>query len=172
MGRVNPTPGRGFAVRLALFRVDASDLAAIKASAYDGDAETVAPGVRVFRRSDDRVFAVQRVSAATVGGTRYVLAVVYVPGASRDAQAPFSALVDDLGVDLVKSWPVVLNADGTLRVPALDSDGTAVGTGVKSSLWPASWRVRLAADAGDPLASPPVPPTAPSGPRCVGSVLA
>lgn len=171
MGRVNPTPGRGMCARLVLFKVDAEDREAIAAGAYDGEVERHG-AFTTFRRSDDRVFVVQRIAASGSGGSRRVLAVVYTPGSTRDAQAPFTALVADLGVDVVKSWAVVENADGTLRVPALVADGTAVGTAVKAA-WPADWRVRLPGDSpGDPLAVPPVPAAPPSGPLCLGAVIA
>lgn len=161
MGRVNPHPGRGMAARLVLFRVDAQDREAIAASAYDGDVERDGAWT-TFRRSDGRVFVVQRVAAQGSGGTRRMLAVVYTPGATRDAQGPFAALVADLGVDVVKSWALVLHTDGTLRVPALVADGTAVGVAVKAA-WPAGWRVRRVTDLeGDP----------PTGPLMIGEVLA
>lgn len=161
MGRVNPTPGRGMCARLVLFKVDAEDREAIQASAYDGEVERQG-AFTTFRRSDDRVFVVQRIAAQGAGASRRVLAVVYTPGAVRDAQAPFAALVADLGVDVVKSWAVSLNADGTLRIPTLVSDGTAIGTAVKAA-WPATWRVLLGTD-------PPEGP--PTGPMFIASVLA
>lgn len=161
MGRVNPHPGRGMCARLVLFRVDAEDREAVASVAYDGEAERSGAWT-TFRRADDRVFVVQRVAAQGAGGTRRVLAVVYTPGAVRDAQAPFAALVADLGVDVVKSWAVVENADGTLRVPALVADNTAIGTAVKAA-WPADWRVLLP---GDPPEGPP------TGPLFIASVLA
>lgn len=160
MGRVNPTPGRGMCARLVLFKVDAEDREAIQASAYDGEVERQG-AFTTFRRSDDRVFVVQRIAASGSGGTRRVLAVVYTPGSTRDAQAPFAALVADLGVDLVKSWPVVEAADGTIRVPALVANGTAVGLAVKAA-WPAAWRVALPGDADG----------VPTGPLMLGEVLA
>lgn len=162
MGRINTAVGRGMAVRLVLLRTDPDDTGRIPLAAYDGDIETIAPGVRAFRRADDRVFVVWKVTASTINSVRYVLAVVYTPGSARDAQAPFTALAGDFGVELVKSWPTVLHADGTLRVPALDSDGTAVGTGVKAA-WPNTWRARLPADPDGAL---------PTGDRCIAQVLA
>lgn len=158
MGRVNPHPGRGFACRLVLLKLDPDGEGSIASTAYDGDVEVIAPGIRAFRREGGRVFVVQRIAKA---GAR-MLAVVYTPGAARDAQAPFAALVADLGVDVVKSWAVNLNADGTLRIPTLVSDGTAIGTAVKAA-WPATWRVLLGTD-------PPEGP--PTGPLFIASVLA
>ncbi len=160
MGRVNPQPGRGMCARLVLFKVDAEDREAIAAGAYDGDVERDG-AFTTFRRADDRVFTVQRVAASGSGGSRRVLAVVYTPGVARDAQAPFAALVANLGVDVVKSWAVVENADGTLRVPALVADGTAVGTAVKAA-WPADWRVTRPGDVEG----------VPTGPMFIASVLA
>lgn len=160
MGRVNPHPGRGMCARLVLFKVDANDREAIAAAAYDGDVERQG-AFTTFRRADDRVFTVQRIAAQGAGASRRVLAVVYTPGAVRDAQAPFAALVAELGVDVVKSWAVVENADGTLRVPALVSDATAVGTAVKAA-WPADWRVTRPGDVEG----------VPTGPLMIGSVLA
>lgn len=163
MGRVITAVGRVLAARLVLFKADVSDDAPINLAVYDGDIETIAPGIRAFRREDERLFVVQKIAAATVNATRYVLAVVYTPGTVRDAQAPFTALVTDLGVDVAKSWPVVLDVDGTLRVPALDADVTQIGTGVKTLAWPVDWRVRLVTDLEGAL---------PTGARCLARVLA
>lgn len=168
MGRVNEIAGQGFAARLVLFKADAQDGAPIGAAAFDGERVRIAPGVFEYRKEGGRVFVVWKVAAATANGTRYVLAVVYAPAPTRDTQSVFTALVADIGVDVVKSWAVVLNADGTLRVPALDSDVTTIGTAVKNSLWPAAWRVRLVTDVA-PIGQPP---PAPTGARCIAEVMA
>lgn len=166
MGRVNPHPGRGMCARLVLLKVDAEDRESIASGAYDGEVERN-DAWATFRRSDDRVFVVQRIAASGSGSTRRVLAVVYTPGLARDAQAPFAALVADLGVDVVKSWPVVL-VNGALTVPTLEADATAVGVAVKAA-WPAGWRVLLATDPQGSMGEPAGPPT---GPRIIASVLA
>jgi hypothetical protein len=159
MGRLTHTPGQGLAARLALFKADGEDGAIINPAAYDGDIE-VFGAVRVFRKEGDRVFAAWKIAAATINAVRYVLAVVYTPGSARDAQAPFTALVTDLGADLVKSWPVVLT-NGVLLVPALDADATQVGVGVKAN-WPATWKVYMPGDT----------PGTPTGARCIAQVIA
>lgn len=183
MPRLNPTPGRGMSARLVLFKrplvrtetitydakmvptstftEDYADTEAVHAGAYDGEVEANG-SFRTFRRDDDRVFTIQRIAAHGTGASRRILAVVWTPGPARDAQAPFTALVADLGVDVVKSWAVNLNADGTLRIPALVSDNTAIGTAVKAA-WPATWRVRLPGD---------LEGTLPTGPLMIGEVVA
>jgi hypothetical protein len=161
--RVNPFPQYGNAARLVLFKADGQDKPIVNAAAFDQVAEETAPGFFTFRKDvvGGRVFTVFKIVAATVNSIRYVLAVVYVPGPTKDDVSVFTDLVTDLGADVAKSWRTVLNADGSLRVPALDADVTTIGTNVKA-VWPATWRVWLP---GDPLG-------APTGARCLGSVLA
>jgi hypothetical protein len=161
MGRVNLNPQYGNAVRLVLFKATAQDEPIINAQSYDGTIETSAPGYLTFRKEGGRVFTVFKIVGATIASIKYALCVVYTPGPTKDAVSVFQALVTDLGADVQKSWAISLNADGSLRVPALDADNTAVGTQVKAA-WPATWKVWLE---GDPIG-------APSGPRCLGSVLA
>jgi hypothetical protein len=161
MGRVNLFPNYVNAARLVLFKADGTDGPIINAAAFDGAIEQCAPGFFTFRKEGGRVFTVQKIVAATISGSRYVLAVVYTPAPTRDDVTAFQALVTDLGADVVKSWSVSLSADGSLRVPALDSDNTTIGTNVKTA-WPTTWRLPLP---GDPVG-------APTGARCLGSVLA
>lgn len=165
MGRTNTDPNAVMAARLVLLKADVGDDGSVRAEAFDGEVEQCAPGMRCFRKEREgggRVFVVQKVAAQTISAQRYVLCVVYMPAKTRDAAGAFLELADDLGADVVKTWAVSQHADGSLRVPTLDADATAIGTAVKAN-WPATWRLRLAGDAiGDP----------PTGPRVIGNLLA
>jgi hypothetical protein len=169
MGRVITAVGRVLAARVVLLRADANDDGKIDPSAFDGEIVTIAPGIREFRRDDERLFVVQKIVAATVNTSRYVLVVVWAPALTRDSQSVFAGIAADLDVEIVRkadgslaTWPTLLHADGSLRVPALDADASALATQVKA-VWPAWWRVRLATDAVD------APPT---GARCLALVMA
>lgn len=168
MGRVITATGRVLAARVVLLRADANDDGKIDPSAFDGEIVVIAPGVREFRRNDERLFVVQKIVAATVNLNRYVLVVVWVPAGARDEQAGFVGIADDLDVEVVRkadgsraTWPVVMHADGTLRVPALEADASAIATQVKG-FWPVSWRARLVTDGEG---------AAPTGARCLGLVM-
>jgi hypothetical protein len=147
VGRVITAVGRVLAARVVLLRADANDDGKIDPSAFDGEIVTIAPGIREFRRADERLFVVQKIVAATVNSNRYVLVIVWVPASARDEQIGFTAIAADLDVEVVRkadgsraTWPCVLHADGTLRVPALDADASAIATQVKA-VWPAAWAV-------------------------------
>jgi hypothetical protein len=163
MGRVVLQSGLVMATRLVLLRDDA-DEPAVNPAAFDGDVIALKVGdypAREFRREDGRLFVIQKVAAQATNGVKRWLVVVYAPADQRDKQTAFSALVTDMGADVIKSWATSLNADGTLRVPTLDSDATAIGTAVKG-VWPAKWRVSMPGD----------PDSAPTGARTIGDVLA
>lgn len=130
------------------------------------------PG-REYRHRSGLAVVIIRVAAVTAGGRNGIIAVVWFPA---DARIAISQIYDRLLAGptllarIVASWPVVLDADSTLAVPALDSDGRAVATVVKNN-WPAWWRKRLPGDSnGDPLSG--VAPSPPTGPRVLGVALA
>lgn len=173
MGRINKNTTWGMTTRVVLFKVDADDTASIKNAAYDGEIEIIKSGIRTFRRSDNRVFVVNKIAVAGIGVNRYVLAVVHTPGNRKDAQLPFADIINDFADDVIKSWPVNLELDGTLTVPALDADNTIIGTRVKNNLWPDTWHLYTITDnKGDPFADPPVAAGLPTGARCILHVIA
>jgi hypothetical protein len=132
---------------------------------------------REYRDPDTGILIVIQKVAAVVGpgGVNGALCVVWAPATARDGEnATFQriAAAPIVAALVVKSWGTQLNADGSIRVPALNSDNTVLGTLAKS-VWPTEWRVRLVTDDnGDPLADPPIPPAPPTGARCIGAVLA
>lgn len=132
---------------------------------------------REYRHRSGNCLVLVRVAAVQLTDTRNgALVVVWLPAMGRTGPVP-QKLVDvfqSLAASnhLVKQWACTLDADGAFTVPALDADATAIGTRAKS-VWPSTWRKRLPGDSnGDPFAVPPVPAAAPTGPRCLGVVLA
>lgn len=131
---------------------------------------------REYRHPSGRLTVITPIAPVTLSGNRPgALAIVWVPSTARTGDnAKFAELAPvfvSRGL-LAKSWACAQHADGTLRVPELDADQTPAGQLARAA-WPASWRVRLPTDdPGDPFASPPRPPAAPTGPRCIGAVIA
>jgi hypothetical protein len=111
---------------------------------------------------------------AIVYPTRGVF-VAWAAGLSRiarsDAFDTVATRLRTLGV-LTARWDVDRDADGDFVVPALDADATAAGTRARA-VWPAWWRKRLPTDSnGDMMATPPIAPSPPTGPRKIGLLLA
>lgn len=106
-------------------------------------------------------------------GRAGVLAIAWVPALSRGADNALYDLVmsgPTMAPSIAATWPVVVNDDGSLTVPALDADSSPAGL-VAQAAWPAGWRLRLSTDSpGDPMNGIPSAPA--TGPRCIAEVLA
>lgn len=110
-------------------------------------------------RRENRLWVVQHVVTTAQGA----VVVVYTP---RDCPRALEVLrrLPQRG-----RWPVVVAADGTYTIPALQSDSGAVATAVKAA-WPVSWRRRQVRDTeGDPING--VPAASPTGTVILGSAL-
>jgi hypothetical protein len=123
-----------------------------------------------------RLVVVAKLADATLpDGRPGALAIAWVPAATRDGEnATYDLVINGptMAPDVAAQWAVILNADGSFTVPDLDADTTAAGA-IARDVWPPSWRLRLPTDnPGDPLGTPPISPDPPSGPRCLGAVLA
>lgn len=120
-----------------------------------------------------RLVTVVKLATGTLAGRAVCLAVAWVPAAGRGGDNPtFDLLIagPTIAPHVAGLWPVVIGADGSMTVPSLDADGSAAGL-CAQGLWPAGWRVRLPTDEnGDPMNGVPAAP--PSGPRCIGEVVA
>lgn len=96
--------------------------------------------------------------------------VAWVPADARDGLNPIFAQLAPLlaaAGTLVAYWDCNL-VDGCL-IPELTGPHAAEVI----AAWPEAWRVRLPGDAlGDPMAVSPVPAANPTGPLCLGAVLA
>jgi len=182
--------GSVMSARLVLLTTDGTGWPALPAATTDAQGaavyvgELVLPGAvgdypaREYRsvHDSDRLLVLVRLATRTISGTTYALCVVWVPAPARDGAAPhWDALLacPAIAAMVRKSW--ALSWDGSAYTcPALDADGTAVGTAVKSA-WPTWWRALLPTDpqptydASGVQTSPGGPPT---GPVWIASVLA
>lgn len=110
---------------------------------------------------------IQRVALCTLPDTSPgAVWVAWVPADLRDgSNAIFASLAPalvSLGI-LVAYWP----GDAAGTISAVEADTSAAALAVLAA-WPATWRVRLPADAGTFGGAQP----APTGPRCVAAGLA
>ncbi len=118
--------------------------------------------------ASDQLVTIQRV--ALVGASQAVW-IAWVPSTLRAGDnALFDALAPALssaGI-LAAYWPCA--ADGS--IPAVEADTSANALAVLAA-WPATWRQWAANDVQpDPLATPPIVGSGPSGPRLIGEGLA
>lgn len=126
---------------------------------------------REFRHPSGLAWVVVRVATLTIPGVGPgAIAVVWLHSSARDSipaqYAPILSALASAGV-VLRSWAITLDADGAMLCTALQSDGTPAATLVKGA-WPATWRMYQPGD---------TPPSigvagAPTGPLCVGAVVA
>ncbi len=129
------------------------------------------PARELRTNENDRLCVLVRASAITLPDTRtgaIVIAWHTVPSKAATLSPLWQAFETALAANVVKAWACDLDADGAWLVSAMDAAGGAAGALAQAN-WPVLWRKRLVTDFNGDLVTPAAPPT---GPRCIGAVLA
>jgi hypothetical protein len=149
--------------RLRATRADGSDEDADE-DAYDYT-EPLVDGDGLVLRIPGMVVAFHPIVG--VGARR--LFVAYANGARGAARTRLERYAKALiAAGVIRDFWRLVESDGAWVSPELEADSSARAVAVKGR-WPTAWRVRLP---GDSLGTIDTPPAAPTGPRCLGVVLA